>query len=400
MFSPSDALCYGNKARPCCACLCVQEKKPLLKGSGPQGQRRRGEGGEESGEEWEEGEEEVGGEGAEEGEEEEVGEEEEDEGEAAAGEEGEYEGRQGEGEGTEALAVQAKGVLVEVGAPQGMNCMVEIFQFLCSLLSVEDQYGAPLHLGGGASEVGTGEDDNNVPLFALQLLACALELGGETVGEQPRLMTLVQDSLLRSLLHLACTSPSLPMIALVCNTVLHLYLTLRTKLKLQLEAFFDFALVRLVQEKYAVSPQHQEVALEALVDLCRLPSFAAEMYANFDCDLASSNTFEDVCSQLSRASFPVTLPLTRLHVLALRGLLALLHHMSQRVDAGPAPKPPPPTSLKSQDPQHYQLLWTSKVPPSASQVAPPLPPLAHCTPSELPWTPLRAPSALSPLLSP
>eukprot|EP00850_Spirogloea_muscicola_P004010 SM000017S02750 [mRNA] locus=s17:5236:10862:- [translate_table: standard] len=214
-----------------------------------------------------------------------------------------------------------------VGRPHGVPCMVEIFHFLCSLLSLDDVAAG---LGPGRPGGGGGEED--MPLFALGLITTALELCGPAVADHPKLLALVQDELFRSLMQLGLsTSP--PLLSLVCSAVLSLYQFLRRHLKLQLEAFFVVNIVRLAQGKYGASYQQQEVAMEALVDFVRQPPFMAEMFANLDCDITCSNAFEDLTSLLSKSAFPVNSPLTTMHVLALDGLLALVHAIGGRVDA-------------------------------------------------------------------
>ncbi|KAK8592876.1 hypothetical protein V6N12_044969 [Hibiscus sabdariffa] len=74
----------------------------------------------------------------------------------------------------------------------------------------------------------------------------------------------------------------------------------------------DFA-----QSKTGSSYQQHEVAMEALVDLCRQPMFVTEIYANFDCDITCSNVFEDIAYTLSKSAFPVNGPLSAMHILAL-----------------------------------------------------------------------------------
>lgn len=44
----------------------------------------------------------------------------------------------------------------------------------------------------------------------------------------------------------------------------------------------------------------KEMALEALVQLWRIPSFVTELYINYDCDFYCSNLFEDLTKLLSK----------------------------------------------------------------------------------------------------
>lgn len=44
----------------------------------------------------------------------------------------------------------------------------------------------------------------------------------------------------------------------------------------------------------------KEMALEAIVQLWRIPSFVTELYINYDCDYYCSNLFEDLTKLLSK----------------------------------------------------------------------------------------------------
>ncbi|KAL7613857.1 hypothetical protein Lser_V15G07650 [Lactuca serriola] len=209
--------------------------------------------------------------------------------------------------------------------PYGVPCMVEIFQFLCSLLTAVEN-----------SRVGPGlrsnslSYDEDVPLFSLGLINSVVELGGASLGQHPELLTLVENDLFHSLIQFGL-SPSPLILSTVCSIVLNLYHLLRTKLKLQLEAFFSSVLMRIAQNKHGAKYQQQEVAMETIVDLCRQPMFIYEMYTNYDCDISCSNIFEDLVNLLSKSAFPVNTPLTAIHVLALEGLIAMTNCISEKI---------------------------------------------------------------------
>lgn len=48
--------------------------------------------------------------------------------------------------------------------------------------------------------------------------------------------------------------------------------------------------------KLAANYELRELALEALVDMWRLPGLVSELYLNYDCSLYCSNLFEDLVS--------------------------------------------------------------------------------------------------------
>ncbi|KAM1470851.1 hypothetical protein ACFX1Q_041336 [Malus domestica] len=210
--------------------------------------------------------------------------------------------------------------------PFGIPCMVEILDFLCSLLNVVE------HIGMGP-RYNTIAFDEDVPLFALGLVNCAIELGGSSIRHHPKLLSLVQDELFQNLMQFGLSTSPL-ILSMVCSIVLNLYHHLRTELKLQLEAFFSCVILRLVQSRYGASYQQQEVAMEAVVDFCRQKTFMVEMYANLDCDITCNNVFEELANLLSKSAFPVNLLLSSIHILALDGLIAIIQGMAERAGKG------------------------------------------------------------------
>lgn len=207
--------------------------------------------------------------------------------------------------------------------PYGIPAMVEIFHFFCSLLNVMEN----IDVIPRSNPIAYHED---VPLFALGLINSAIELGGPTFADHPKLLALMQEELFYNLIQFGLSMSPL-ILSTVCSIVLNLYHHLRTKLKLQLEAFISSVLLRTAQSKYGASYQQQEVAMEALIDFCRQPMFVTELYANYDCDISCSNVFEDLASLLSRSAFPVNSPLSAMNTLALDGLIVLVQGMADRV---------------------------------------------------------------------
>lgn len=231
--------------------------------------------------------------------------------------------------------------------PYGVPCMVEIFHFLCSLLNAIER----IEIGPRSNPIAYDED---VPLFALGLINSAIELGGSFFGRHPKLLSLIQDELFRNLMQFGLSMSPL-ILSTVCSIVLNLYHHLRTELKLQLEAFFFYVLLRLAQNKHGSSYQQQEVALEALVDLCRQQSFMTEMYANFDCDITCTNVFEELANLLSKTAFPVNLPLSAMNILALDGLIAMIQGMCERTG-----NELPASEQAAEDTEVYKAFWTIK----------------------------------------
>eukprot|EP00286_Rhodomonas_abbreviata_P029593 CAMPEP_0181312764 /NCGR_PEP_ID=MMETSP1101-20121128/13872_1 /TAXON_ID=46948 /ORGANISM="Rhodomonas abbreviata, Strain Caron Lab Isolate" /LENGTH=341 /DNA_ID=CAMNT_0023419639 /DNA_START=27 /DNA_END=1048 /DNA_ORIENTATION=- len=61
-----------------------------------------------------------------------------------------------------------------------------------------------------------------------------------------------------------------------------------------------------VLEDRSTSEAIKEVVLEGLLDLTSLPSFLPDLYANYDCSLASPNLFERTVKFVCKHSFPVS----------------------------------------------------------------------------------------------
>ncbi|KAL9257329.1 ARF guanine-nucleotide exchange factor GNOM-like protein [Drosera capensis] len=206
--------------------------------------------------------------------------------------------------------------------PYGLPCMVEVFQFLYSLLDIAEHEGA-------YPKSNTLAFDEDVPLLALGSINSAIKFGGPSFRKHPRLLSLIQDDLFFNLTQ--CGSSTSPLIlSMVCSIVLNLYYYMRAEIKLQLEAFFPYVILRLAQSRYGASYQQQEIAMEALVDFCREKTFMVEMYANLDSEITSSNVFEDLVNLLSKSAFPVNSPLSALNTVALDGLITVVQAMAER----------------------------------------------------------------------
>lgn len=59
----------------------------------------------------------------------------------------------------------------------------------------------------------------------------------------------------------------------------------------------------ITSENIKMPYEMKEMALEALVQLWRIPSFVTELYINYDCDFYCSNLFEDLTKLLSKVTF-------------------------------------------------------------------------------------------------
>lgn len=101
-------------------------------------------------------------------------------------------------------------------------------------------------------------------------------------------------------------------------------------IRLQLEAFFGFVLLRVAASGNTV--QLQEVAVEGIINFCRQPTFIIEAYTNYDCDPFCRNVFEEIGKLLCKHSFAGNSPLTSLQVQAFEGLVIVIHNIADNID--------------------------------------------------------------------
>uniref|UniRef100_R7WDK0 Uncharacterized protein n=1 Tax=Aegilops tauschii TaxID=37682 RepID=R7WDK0_AEGTA len=229
----------------------------------------------------------------------------------------------------------------------GARCMVDVFNFLCSLLlNAPDMVMTPE--GHGAF---TSEED--VQLFALVLLNSAVELGGEAIGKHPKLLRLIQDDLFYHLIYYA-TECSPLVLSMICSTVLNLYNFLRRFLKLQLEAFFMYVILRVGSG--ASGMQLQEVAIEGLISFCRQPTFVIEMYVNYDCDPLMRNVYEEVGKLLCKAAYPLSNPMTTVQLQAFEGLVNMITTIADNVEVEKAPD----QEAYNVEISEYRLFWLER----------------------------------------
>ena len=201
----------------------------------------------------------------------------------------------------------------------GLASAVEIFQFGTSLFSADVREGR--NIAGGF--------DEEMSVFGLMMISTVMECIGPVLESYPALLVIAKDDLMRALL--SCrSSSSVLVLSLTCSVFLSLYIHVRQHLVVQLESFVHGVLLRLGEGRGFGSADQQIIALEAISDLCRHPLFTLDLYATYDCAVESGNLFEEMCSVLSKTAFPVNVPLSRLHMLALDGLIAIVSGMAER----------------------------------------------------------------------
>ncbi|KAM9365735.1 Golgi-specific brefeldin A-resistance guanine nucleotide exchange factor 1 isoform 2-T2 [Pholidichthys leucotaenia] len=188
--------------------------------------------------------------------------------------------------------------------PYGLPCLRELFRFLISLTNPHDRHNTDtmMHMG-------------------LQLLTVALE--SAHIASYQSLLVLVKDELCRHLFQLL----SMDRINLYASSIRVCFLlfeSMRVHLKFQLEMYLKKLMDIITSENMKMPYEMKEMALEALVQLWRIPSFVTELYINYDCDFYCSNLFEDLTKLLSKNAFPVSGQLYTTHLLSLEALLTVI----------------------------------------------------------------------------
>ncbi|XP_042357717.1 Golgi-specific brefeldin A-resistance guanine nucleotide exchange factor 1 isoform X1 [Plectropomus leopardus] len=188
--------------------------------------------------------------------------------------------------------------------PYGLPCLRELFRFLISLTNPHDRHNtdAMMHMG-------------------LQLLTVALE--SAHITNYQSLLGLVKDELCRHLFQLLSVD-RMNLYASSIRVCFLLFESMREHLKFQLEMYLKKLMEIITSENIKMPYEMKEMALEALVQLWRIPSFVTELYINYDCDFYCSNQFEDLTKLLSKNAFPVSGQLYTTHLLSLDALLTVI----------------------------------------------------------------------------
>uniref|UniRef100_A0A669C6Z0 Golgi-specific brefeldin A-resistance guanine nucleotide exchange factor 1 n=1 Tax=Oreochromis niloticus TaxID=8128 RepID=A0A669C6Z0_ORENI len=197
--------------------------------------------------------------------------------------------------------------------PYGLPCLRELFRFLISLTNPHDRHNtdAMMHMG-------------------LQLLTVALE--SAHIPNYQSLLVLVKDELCRHLFQLLSVD-RMNLYASSIRVCFLLFESMRAHLKFQLEMYLKKLIDIITSENIKMPYEMKEVALEALVQLWRIPSFVTELYINYDCDFYCSNLFEDLTKLLSKNAFPVSGQLYTTHLLSLEALLTVIDSIEAHCQA-------------------------------------------------------------------
>ncbi|XP_075389861.1 Golgi-specific brefeldin A-resistance guanine nucleotide exchange factor 1 isoform X4 [Tenrec ecaudatus] len=188
--------------------------------------------------------------------------------------------------------------------PYGLPCIRELFRFLISLTSPHDRHNSEvmIHMG-------------------LHLLTVALE--SAPIAQCQTLLGLIKDEMCRHLFQLLSVE-RLNLYAASLRVCFLLFESMREHLKFQLEMYIRKLMEIITVENPKMPYEMKEMALEAIVQLWRIPSFVTELYINYDCDYYCSNLFEDLTKLLSKNAFPVSGQLYTTHLLSLDALLTVI----------------------------------------------------------------------------
>lgn len=98
----------------------------------------------------------------------------------------------------------------------------------------------------------------------------------------------------------------------------------RSCLKFHLEFYLN-KLAEIIGNENARMPyETRELALDNLLQFLRIPSFAAELYINYDCNLYCTNLLEDLVKLLSKNSLSATQAIYTIHDISLDGLMTII----------------------------------------------------------------------------
>ncbi|TFK54814.1 Sec7-domain-containing protein [Heliocybe sulcata] len=256
----------------------------------------------------------------------------------------------------------------------GLASIIELVRVLINILDPNDR----LHT-------------DSTRLTALGILNVALEISGPRICDYPSLSALILNDGCKYLFQLARSdNPSVLHLAL--RTISTMFNTMRRRLKLQQELFLAFVMDRLappvtIKSASLTVPSHKgsphpgtpllsprlgpgisepenekgsplpprpmvnpargetrELMLEILAQITRHPSFAVDVYTNYDCDINCEDMFERLVDFLTKGVYAVhtqgvfEAPQQNSQYLCLDLLLAFVNHMANRAQGEYIPR--------------------------------------------------------------
>ena len=253
--------------------------------------------------------------------------------------------------------------------PYSLPSIRELFRVLVNLLDPHDR-----------------QHTDTMRIMALRIIDVALEVAGPSIAKHPSLATLAKDSLCRNLFRLV-RSDNMSLLNESLRVAGTLLATCRSVLKLQQELFLSYIVACLhprveiprepgihpslyegvpkvpklvkqpssspgsgrstpvpVKDRQSLGleggsrkPDAREAMVESIGALARIPSFLAELFVNYDCEVDRSDLCEDLVGLLSRNAFPdsATWSTTNVPPLCLDALLSYVQFVADRLDDEP-----------------------------------------------------------------
>lgn len=131
--------------------------------------------------------------------------------------------------------------------------------------------------------------------------------------------------------HQLLSSERLTIFAADLQVCFLLFESLRSSLKFHLE-FYLAKLSEIIGSENQRTPyEMRELALDNVLQFCRIPGFAAELYINYDCNLYCTNLLEDLVKLLSKNTLSATMQLHiySVHQMSLEGLLIIVENIEK-----------------------------------------------------------------------
>jgi brefeldin A-resistance guanine nucleotide exchange factor 1 len=264
---------------------------------------------------------------------------------------------------------QTNGNLPEEVKPYAIPSIKELFRVVIDLLDPHDK-----------------SHTDPMRIMALRIIDVALEVAGPAIAQQPAFAQLVEDDLCRHLFQLV-RSENMVLLNSSLRVAGTLLATCRSILKLQQELFLSYLVACLhpkvdiplepgidpalyegvpqapklvkpqpsqpssgrstpvpVKDRQKLGlegghrrPEAREAMVESIGSLVRIPSFMAELFVNYDCDVDRQDLCEDMVGLLSRNAFPDSAlwSTTNVPPLCLDSLLTFVQFMAQRCEGKP-----------------------------------------------------------------
>ncbi|MCJ1417746.1 GDP/GTP exchange factor for ARF [Xylographa parallela] len=267
--------------------------------------------------------------------------------------------------------------------PYSLPSIRELFRVLVNLLEPHDR-----------------QHTDTMRIMALRIIDVALEVAGPSIAKHSSLASLAKDHLCRNLFQLV-RSDNINLLNESLRVAGTLLATCRGMLKLQQELFLSYLVAclhprveipresgidpslyegvpympklvkqppsstssgrstpvpvkdrqKLGMEGGSRKPDAREAMVESVGALTRIPSFLAELFVNYDCEVDRSDLCEDLVGLLSRNALPdsATWSTTNVPPLCLDALLSYIQFMADRLDDEPFSEGyPDPKKLRRQ----------------------------------------------------